>query len=195
MKTFLRFLGPLLVLAALVTSSKEAHALGPLDLEIGGKIGFGTNPISGSPINPLGLGLGGRAGVTLLGFYGGVNIVDYLGGSQGPVSESALEYGLELGYTLKVLMLRIRPQVGFGNITFNYSGSESLGGVNVSGSTSQSSFYLEPGATVLATFGILFVGVDANALIVTSGPPNSGATSSTSTDVGFTLHGQVGVTF
>ena len=189
MKTFLRLVGPLLVVAALATSSKEAHALGPLDLEVGAKVGVGTNPVSNSPINPLGLGIGGRAGVTLLGFYGGLNIVDYLGGSLGPVSASALEYGLELGYTIKFLMLRVRPQVGFGNITFN--GSDSASPIPV---PSQSSFYLEPGLTALATFGILFVGADANALIVTSGPSNS-LGSTTSTDVGFTLHGQVGLTF
>ena len=124
-----------------------------------------------------------------------MNIVDYLGGSLGPVSGSALEYGVELGYTIKVMMLRLRPQVGIGNITFNSSGTTSVDGVSVGGSTSQGSLYLEPGVTAILTFGILYFGADANALIITAGPPNSTATSSTSTDVGFTIHGQVGLTF
>jgi hypothetical protein len=61
---------------------RDAHALGPLDIEIAGKAGYGTNPDSGLGFNPLGVGLGGRAGLSIFGLYAGVNVVDYLGGSQ-----------------------------------------------------------------------------------------------------------------
>jgi hypothetical protein len=60
---------------------KQAHALGPLDLEFGAKVGGATNP-GGNPQNVLGFGLGGRAGVSVLGLYGGVNVVYYFGSSQ-----------------------------------------------------------------------------------------------------------------
>ncbi len=52
----------LLVIAALVASEQDAHAIGPVDVEVGARVGVGTNPASGS--NPLGLGIGGRAGVS-----------------------------------------------------------------------------------------------------------------------------------
>jgi len=54
--------------------ARDAHALGPGDIELGAKVGYATNPLSGSGAsNPL-FGLGGRAGFA---FKGGL----YLGGS------------------------------------------------------------------------------------------------------------------
>jgi hypothetical protein len=67
----------------------DAHALGPVGVEVGGRVGYGTTPSnfpSGS-INPLGLGLGARAGIDVSAFYGGVNFMYYLGGSEDGFSE------------------------------------------------------------------------------------------------------------
>ncbi len=190
MKNFFRLAGALLAAFVIVLSSKEAHALGPLDIEVGAKVGYATNP-SSAPTSPnaLGIGIGGRAGVSIFGLYGGVNIVDYLGGTNNGVSESALQLGGELGYSIKLTVLTIRPQIGLGNISFNTSGS--IAGISIP-STSSGSFYLEPGLTALITIGIIYFGADANALIITDAPaPNAPA----GTQTVFTLHGQIGLTF
>jgi hypothetical protein len=165
---------------AVVTSARTAHALGPIDLEIGAKAGVGTNPVSGGGLNPLGFGLGGRAGVVLLDhLYGGVNLMYYLGGSDGPISEHTLMYGVEAGWGWKLAdILTIRPQVGIGNATFSSSGAPGTGSI--------SNWYIEPGVTGLVSLGLFFVGADANVLDF------PGLTNS---DVAFTVHGQVGVKF
>ena len=145
---------------------------------------MGTNP-SSSPINPLGFGLGGRGGASFFGFYGGVDLMYYFGGSQSVlgqnVSLNTLMYGLDLGYNFKVAILTIRPLLGIGNFTVSS---------NVGGSASK--LYLEPGLTGLVSFGTLFVGADAN-LLVLPGIHDSGGNQTTET--AFTLHGQVGVRF
>lgn len=177
---------------AIVTSASTANALGPVDLEVGAKAGVGTSP-AGEGANPLGFGLGGRAGLVLFDhLYGGVNLMYYFGGSesagQSPVASPAptsvsvhtLMYGVEAGWGFKLLdILVIRPQVGVGNATFS---SSSDGG----GSSSNSNLYVEPGVTGLLYLGTLFVGADANALVF-PGLADSNAA--------FTLHGQVGLKF
>ncbi len=180
---------PLLVAAAaaaVLTASVagDAHALGPIDLEVAAKAGLGTNPSSG-PINPLGFGLGGRGGVSFFGFYGGVDVMYYLGGSQNiaGVNESAhtLMYGLDLGYNFKVAILTIRPLLGLGNFTVTSN----------PGGNSASNLYLEPGVTALVSLGTVFVGVDANLLVL----PGINTPTGSQTQTAFTLHGQIGLRF
>lgn len=181
-------------LLALFTT-REAHALGPLDLEIAAKVGYGTNPDSGSSLNPLGFGLGGRAGVSLFGLYAGVSAVYYLGGSEtvpcpagtpcpnGSPSAHTLMYGGEFGYGFKISIVTIRPLIGVGSAL-------------VSGSGSSSSLYLEPGVTGLVSFGLFLVGVDANlAIFPGSTQVASDGTTSTTVTEAFTIHGQVGLRF
>jgi hypothetical protein len=178
-------LSALLLALAIALSSKEARALGPVDIEAGAKVGAGTNPIGG-PTNPLGVGIGGRAGIGIFGLYGGVNVVDYLGGGDGLGGTfHALQFGGELGYSIKLSILTLRPQIGLGNITFSDS----------TFSTSEGSFYLEPGLTALLTLGIIYLGADANALIITSAPNAGSLGLTTSTNTAFTAHGQLGVVF
>ncbi len=184
------------VAASTLVASTEAYALGPLSLEVGIKAGYGSNPDSSAPINPLGVGLGGRAGVSILGFYGGIDGEYFLGGSvDSPVhtSEHTAKYGVQLGYNLGIPFLTIRPQVGLGNLTISGStDATTIGGVSVPATSgSSSSFYVEPGVVGLITFGIYFIGADANALLITSYP--EGAT--TGLKASFTAHGQIGLTF
>jgi hypothetical protein len=188
---------------AIVTSTREAHALGPVDVEVGAKAGAGTNP-SSDGANPLGFGLGGRAGVVLFDhLYGGVNLMYYFGGTGtvplGPVSPGAqaapasvsghtLMYGVEAGWGFKLLdILTIRPQVGLGNadLGFTVSCPASVTGCPVPDS-SGNNLYVEPGVTALLALGTFFVGADANALVF-PGLQGSNAV--------FTAHGQVGVKF
>ena len=180
---------PLVVAAAaavVLTGSvaRDAHALGPIDLELGAKVGAGTRPASRGP-NPLGFGLGGRGGVSFFGIYAGVDAMYYLGGSQTidgeKVSLHTVMYGLDLGYNFKIAILTIRPLLGIGN--FVVSSSPSSG--------SENNLYLEPGVTALVSLGTLFVGADANLLVL---PGINGPTGS-STETAFTVHGQVGVRF
>jgi hypothetical protein len=178
-----------------ICTSNDAHALGPLDVEVGLKGGVGTNPESSSPVNPLGVGLGGRAGVSIFGLYGGVQAMYYLGGSStetvpgaGSISYSlhTVLYGVEAGYSIKLIpLLTIRPQIGVGNATF----TGSAGGV----SSSSSNLYLEPGVTGLVSLGLVYVGADVNYLILPS--IGNGAPGNTSTEGALTVHAQVGVTF
>lgn len=172
----------------------DAHALGPVDLEVGAKVGGATNPSSASgATNPLGFGLGGRAGLAFLGgIYAGGNIMYYFGGSQNEslptaagaassvsVSVNTLMYGGELGYGLTILdLLTIRPQVGLGNATFS---------VSAAGTSESSNYvYVEPGVTGLVGLGLFFVGADANVLLF---PTLSNSQAA------FSLHAQIGVKF
>jgi hypothetical protein len=168
--------------------ARDARALGPVDLEVGAKVGYATSPTSenGAP-NPLGFGLGGRAGLSFLGgFYAGGSLMYYLGGSSTlqseagaqSVSTNTLMYGGEVGYGFNILLLTIRPQVGIGNATF----TASSGGV----SQSTSNWYLEPGVTGLIGLGLLYVGADVNALVF-PGLQDS--------QTGVSFHGQIGVKF
>ncbi len=169
--------GACAALAALAFSS-TAHAIGPVDIEIGARVGYATSPSSCYPANPYGLGFGGRAGLSFFGIYGGISGMYYLGSSSGNVSATALMEGFEVGYTLPIPIVKIRPEVGFGNAT-------------TSGAYSASNFYLEPGVLVMIPFSILFVGADVNALIL----PGNSIAGVSSTDVGLSVHGQFGFRF
>jgi hypothetical protein len=167
----------------MLTMERPAYALGPIDLEIAAKVGYGSND--------LGVGLGGRAGVSFFGLYGGVSVIDYLGKSQtespgpSPFTRHSFLYGGEVGYGIKISLLTIRPLVGFGDAIFSSS---------IPGSSSSGSFYIEPGGLIQLAFGHLIVGVDAGCLIFTNGPSAS-ATGASEVTEAFTIHGQVGVKF
>jgi len=188
--------------AGTLSAARDAHALGPVDLEAGAKLGMGTNPSNnnGGP-NPLGLGLGARGGVSFMGLYGGLNIVYYfgssqsqsLGGSSVSVSEHSLLYGVEAGYGMKLLgLVTLRAQLGVGSAKLTVSNSEQIVGVSGGGNASQSNLYLEPGVTAMVSLGTWFVGADVNALVLTGVKDGSG---NSSTDTALTWHGQVGATF
>jgi hypothetical protein len=138
---------------------RDASALGPVDLEVAAKVGAGTNPEggSGSP-DPLGFGVGGRAGVSFFHVYAGVNVMNYFGssGSFGgvPISQHSLQYGVEVGYGFSLSILTLRPQVGVGNFVVYGGGSESSGVTTLSVSTNGHILYVEPGVTAIVPFGI-----------------------------------------
>lgn len=174
MKNLSRILGALAATLCLVSYADDAKALGPIDLEVGLKGGYATNPSTATTVSQgLGVGLGGRAGVGIFGIYGGISVVDYLGQD----SDSAVAVGGELGYSWNISLLTLRPQIGIGNITQSFSSSAHLPNSN--------SLYLEPGLTALIGLGLFFVGADANALIITSQGNNTA----------LTLHAQVGLKF
>jgi hypothetical protein len=185
----------------------------PIKAEIGAKIGYGTSPINtrlpcppsstalsalASPCNvpnPLGFGLGARAGVSFLGLYGGLAFTYYFGSSQsasvsgtsGSLSDHALMYGVEAGYGLTFLIVTVRPQLGIGNFTMTTDASGALvGSLGVSSSQSRSNVYFEPGVTGVIALGGWFVGADANVLVLPG---------MNQTNPAFTIHGQAGLVF
>jgi hypothetical protein len=161
--------------AALLTlaTARPAHALGPVDLEIAGKLGYGSNHLD--------LGLGGRAGVSFLGFYGGLNIVDYLGQN----STSALTWGGELGYGFKISFITIRPLVGFGDEALTVPQAGFCGRPNCGSSPDVNTFYFQPGGLLQFGFEHVIFGVDAGAFIPTA----------SSERASFTMNGELGAKF
>jgi hypothetical protein len=174
----------LFVIAGALAVPKSAWALGPVDLEIAarGGGGFIASEPSGAP-NPLGFGLGGRAGVDLFtSYYVGVTGLYYFGSSSDGISTHSVQYGVDVGYNIYLLkliglspdavgkLLDIRPQVGIGNLTV----TGELDGV----SQDASNLYLEPGVTGLVSVGPLLLGLDVNALwIPSANGPNTGLTA------------------
>ncbi|HEY6461789.1 MAG TPA: hypothetical protein VIY73_16600, partial [Polyangiaceae bacterium] len=137
-------------------------------------------------LNPLGFGLGARGGVDVFGFYGGVKLMYYFGSSSGGFSDHSLSEGVDVGYNIKLSILTIRPMVGLGNFTTTGSGA----GV----SESHGTLYVEPGVTALVSLGLIYVGADVNALLLTSEPATPPATGN-QLDTALTIHGQVGLKF
>jgi hypothetical protein len=188
--------------AATLAMTRDAHALGPVDVEVGARVGLATSPASTASSNPLGFGLGARGGVDFLGFYGGVQFMYYFGGTDHlaafcsavpgtPCGASAfsthtLMYGIEAGYGIPLIdVLTIRPQIGLGDAIFSSSAS-GPGVANPGSRGSNGNLYLEPGVTGLFSPGGWFVGADANLLFF---PAMNDSRAS------FSLHGQVGLKF
>jgi hypothetical protein len=198
---------------AIVTSAPTAHALGPVDVEVGAKAGSGT-PFKG--FSRLGFGFGARAGVVVLEhLYAGVDLAYYLGSSTSglalsPGNQSSgqtysvavhtLMYGAEVGWGFELNdIVTLRPQLGVGIATFPVSTSSGSGS-QFSGAASSfapdvetppDNLYLEPGFTGLVALGVWFVGADANILVF----PGQQAETSGGGVPAFTLHVQGGVKF
>ncbi len=190
MKSLPTFVLAVLVSAGTLALARNASALGPVDLEIAAKVGGGSSLESNGP-NPLGFGLGGRAGVSFFGLYGGVAAMYYFGESQtedvGGTSFKTdvhtVTYGIEGGYNISILgLVTVRPQIGVGNLTITADVTSD----GISASNSESDLYLEPGVTGLFTLGPVLVGADVNALWVPS---------LNNSNVAVTVHGQAGVKF
>jgi hypothetical protein len=191
----LRLSASLLLTFATATSSREAHALGPLGVEVGAKVGYGTSP-GGAAVNPLGIGLGGRVGLTLAGLYAGLDVVDYLGSlDENGGQYHAIQLGGELGYGLKVRAVVIRPQIGVGDVYL----SGSVAGLTSPELPTALCLYVEPGLSVLVSLGVVYIGFDAGALMIRSEPAyvQSGShyTLTTSLAAALTAHGQIGLKF
>jgi hypothetical protein len=160
-----------------------------VDVEVGHKGGFATSPLS-SGTNPVGGGLGARAGVAFLGgFYVGGSALNYFFGttstSVGSESTNMLMLGGEAGYGFTVLgRLILRPQVGLGiaSVTTTSSG----GAAAEDKSVGAGYLYVEPGVTALVSLGLVFVGADANVVFLF--PEQQ-------TQAAFAMHGQVGLRF
>lgn len=194
MKTTFKVLVAALAVVA-VWIPREAHALGPVDLEIAAQVGGGTSTLGSGAPNALGLGVGGRAGIDFLGFYAGVAAMYYVGDG-GNVSDSTGDVvhtyansslaGLEGGYNIGLSVLTLRPTLGVGYYNAGVSVSSTLGGIGSPGSSSasSSSIYIEPGATALFSFGMWIAGADVGVLWVPAVNDSQAAV---------VVHGQFGI--
>ena len=178
-----------MALCAVLSNSSRARALDDFELEGGARVGSGLNLSQGGP-NPLGLGMGARAGLALPHLYGGVTFLYYLGGSEtfgGPgamaptaYTEHFMLYGVEAGPSVDLGRLRLRALMGFGNTCFSVD------------AFSKSAIYFEPGVTALVHFGAFFTGADAGVLVLPSfETPYAGS----GLESLFTFHAQAGASF
>jgi len=218
MNRTLFFLAVGAVAAVASSASRDAHAIGPVDVEVGVIAGAGTTPthqgngavvtgLTGVALpNPLGFGLGGRAGVGFHGLYAGVEGMYDFGSSVGQpygVKSNSDLVGVDVGYSFKLPVVTIRPLVGIGNFTETVSGlpqpscPAGSGPCSVPNSQSYNTLYVQPGITVLISLGTLYVGADANLLVLTSLPEYAGDNPNTPyrLELALTFHGQVGVRF
>ncbi|HEV3191110.1 MAG TPA: hypothetical protein VGY54_11460 [Polyangiaceae bacterium] len=205
--------------------ARDANALGPVDVEVAARVGGGTSPVNSSAssssvgsldINPLGFGVGGRAGVSFFNVYAGLSLMYYFGGSKdvpippmATVHESAtsLLYGAEIGYDIGLPVITVRPQVGVGRYTLNVDGSANVcipgfPCVQANGSSTWDNVYVEPGIMVKASFGSWLVGADANLFWLPGSDKvdlslcaNPACHYTLSSQLAFTAHGQVGLQF
>jgi hypothetical protein len=176
-------------------SPGEAHASGPVGFEVGAKVGYGTG-FPEAAVNPLGIGLGGRVGITVFGFYVGLDAVDYLGSGDGNGGQyHALQSGGELGYGFKARSVTIRPQIGVGDIYLFGSAA----GLTSPAFPTSICLYVEPGAALLISLGVVYIGIDAGALMILNEPAyvQSGSqyTLTTGLSTALTTHGQLGLKF
>jgi hypothetical protein len=177
-----------------------------IDFELGGALAFTTPPIRGGT-SPFGMGFGGRAGLAFSsGVYVGLAVIDYLGSKDIDVTDTAILYGLELGFGFKLVdapaaRLTLRPQVGIGGVTvFRTDPSASAattagsgsgrrqvdvvssasggGGSGGSNVTTVDAFYVQPAITLMYATGAFFIAASPNVLVV-PGITYSGAAPST----------------
>lgn len=133
------------------------------------------------------------------------------GGGEVQLNQHASLYGLDLGYTFgfaRAKFFKLRPLLELGDLEIARTGtvsSQTLTSGPLAGLRSDNAFYLQPGLTAFLTVDALFLGVDANLLLVPSVvdidgiTPNVAGTgnlaSSSRTLAAFTAHAQVGFRF
>jgi hypothetical protein len=226
MKTVSILAGAAAASAGTLLFARAANALGPVDVEVAARVGGGTSPVSSGSnssssgnldINPLGFGVGGRAGVSFFNVYAGLSAMYYFGGGKDvptvpgmpPAHESGTSvlYGAEVGYDIRLPGITVRPQVGVGKYTLNVDGSAqvcvgALGCAMYTGSSTWDNVYIEPGITAKASFGTWLVGADANVFWLPGSDkvdislcPSPVCHYTLTSQLAFTAHGQVGLQF
>ena len=178
-----------LALLMLALLARPARALGAVEGEIAAKGGIATAGDVG-PETPLGPGGGARGGVSIHGFYVGLDALYYQGS---PSGLCALQGGVETGYGFRPGggPVTVRPQVGFGSLAT--TGGSTDGGPD---SRIGAGFfvYVEPAVTVLVALPAqIFVGADLGVLMV-PGALYDGRGGWT-TLAALAAHAQVGVRF
>jgi hypothetical protein len=152
---------PLLAASALLAtlSATSTAAALPLLTISGSARGLYGSPTGDAELNPYGVGLGLRLGVTLpASLYLGGSFDYFFGESETVLNEDVSLAILQLmgrvGYDLGVGPITLRPQIGFG---YAQSSSE-LGPIE----SSESDFVLAPGVEFTFGLGLLSIGAEAS---------------------------------
>jgi hypothetical protein len=149
-----------LVIAALM-SARPACAVGPVDIEVAGKVNYGFGG------GGYGLGVGGRAGVSFAGFYAGMSVVDYPARPVVLDSSPIYTVGGEVGYGIKIASFTIRPLLGVGYWNESQSPCQFFGPASVpTPSCTTTALYLEPGLVLAVSVWPILVGFSASALVL-----------------------------
>lgn len=180
---------------------------GGYDVELAARAGYATAPIRGA-VNPFGAGFGGRFGLAFGGFYAGISVVDYLGGTDVDLSDSALLYGIELGYGYRRRVFTtgaftLRLQLGAGNAAVSHadpstrkvdivstaSGTRSS---STSDTTTVNNVYVEPGVVAMLASGNNFAALSTTVLLI---PGISYAEPQPTTWISYVVSAQLGFRF
>jgi hypothetical protein len=187
---------------ALASSARDAAAAGPIDGEVAAGATFGTSP-TGSPGDPLGIGIGARAGASILGFYAGADVRYFFGSGTShlqfdTVKERALKVGVDVGYSFTVAPLILRPLLGAGDLLVFSSVSPPTGQAEPVGAGnvvpppySVNEGYAEAALTAILPLDRFFVAVDTAVLVV----QNPGASCCGSTGTAVTIDAEAGMRF
>jgi hypothetical protein len=158
----------------------EGHST--IDWELGGVVSYLTPPIRGGT-TPFGVGFGGRFGLVASNVYVGIKVVDYLGGTDVDLTDSALLAGFEAGYSIRLASFdrgyfALRPELGLGDAMVSHS-DPSLAKVDVvtsaSGRSSTSTtsdtitvhaLYVAPALRAMLASAGGFASVSGSALVV-----------------------------
>ncbi|MEO8801595.1 MAG: hypothetical protein ABI551_27135 [Polyangiaceae bacterium] len=203
MKNVALALTSVLVVGSVVLSSTDAFARGHdhAALEVGAEIGGATNPNGDGP-SPLGLGIGARGGVEFYkGLYLGADAMYYFGSDadtalgttgRGTTNSHAVMFGGDLGYSLHLSLLTIRPQLGLGAASLTsfapFAGNPQGNATVDNLSVTHAHFYLRPGVVGFVSLGPLYVGADVNALIITATDEFQNSPLAA-----FTMNGELGI--
>jgi hypothetical protein len=146
----------------------------PLSMGVLFGAGFSFDHLTGS-VNPMGFGLGVRAGYNLNKLFLGGRFMYYVGdASDLPTGRLAMKSWLlaaEGGYDLELGCLVLRPGLALGIASRIIDGPPSFNGGNLgyipgSASNTQVGLYLAPGASLILPIDAFFVGADARLHLV-----------------------------
>lgn len=156
--------------------------------EVAARVGGASTPTD-EPNEPLGPGVGLRAGASLTHLYFGLAADYWFGGSQNGLSDHGLTVAFEGGYGFVIAdIVTIRPTMGIGGRD-----------IHTSLPSESAAFFFEPGVTALVQLTVrLFIGADLEAMVVApryNPCAFAGACGSTPWGGAVLFHGQVGVRF
>jgi hypothetical protein len=174
--------------AAVAVTLLSAHvAQAEVSGEVAARVGVATTPTE--PNQPLGPGIGLRAGASFPRIYFGLAADYWFGGSQSGVSDHGLTVTFEGGYGFVIAdIVAIRPTLGIGGLD-----------IHTSVPSETAAFVFEPGVTALVQLTArLFIGADLEAMVVApryNPCAFTGACGSTPWGGAVLFHGQIGVKF
>lgn len=127
----------------------------------------GYSPSTGdTEVDPMGVALGARGGLTIpmTDLYVGALFLYHMGDSATVLNVettlSSFMLGGEIGYEIGVPFITLRPSIGLGLNNTSADVEGTIAGFGASGSTSEGDFYISPGINAMLTFGVIYAGAE-----------------------------------